>query len=33
MIAATAIANRHELLTLNRHEFERVPGLALRDVP
>jgi predicted nucleic acid-binding protein len=27
MIAATALANRHSVLTLNKAEFERVPGL------
>jgi tRNA(fMet)-specific endonuclease VapC len=29
-IAATAIANGHELMTLNLREFERIPGLTLR---
>ncbi len=33
MIAATALANGHEVLTLNRSEFERVPGLMLREYP
>ncbi len=33
LIAATAIANGHSLITLNRSEFERVPGLTLLDLP
>ncbi|MBA4180776.1 MAG: VapC toxin family PIN domain ribonuclease [Anaerolinea sp.] len=33
LIAATAIANGHSLITLNRAEFERVPGLSMLDAP
>ena len=33
MIAATAVANGLPLITLNRKEFERVPGLELIDSP
>jgi predicted nucleic acid-binding protein len=29
LVAATALANAFELATLNRGEFERVPGLSL----
>lgn len=32
-IAATAVAHRLPLATLNRREFERVPGLRLVDLP
>jgi predicted nucleic acid-binding protein len=31
-IAATAIANGHDLITLNVREFERIPGLAVRTL-
>ena len=30
LIAATAVASGHDLLTLNVREFERVPGLVVR---
>lgn len=33
LIAATAVANGHTLVTLNRSEFERVPGLTLLETP
>ena len=33
LIAATAVANGHSVITLNRAEFERVPGLSLLDAP
>lgn len=33
LIAATAVANGHEILALNRAEFERVPGLVVADFP
>jgi predicted nucleic acid-binding protein len=32
MIGATALAGGHAVATLNRHEFERVPGLRLVTV-
>jgi tRNA(fMet)-specific endonuclease VapC len=32
-IAATAIANGHAVATLNRKEFERVPGVQLVETP
>jgi len=32
LVAATALANDFQVATLNRREFERVPGLALVDV-
>jgi predicted nucleic acid-binding protein len=32
LIAATAIAGKHAVATLNREEFSRVPGLALADL-
>lgn len=32
LIAATALARGHDVLTLNRAEFARVPGLRLVDV-
>ena len=31
-IAATAVSGKHSIATLNRREFERVPGLVLVDV-
>jgi tRNA(fMet)-specific endonuclease VapC len=31
LIAATALAQKHSLATLNRSEFQRVPGLVLVD--
>ena len=31
IIAATAVAHGYELLTLNQHEFSRVPGLTIRS--
>ena len=31
LIAATALARKHSLATLNRAEFQRVPGLVLVD--
>jgi tRNA(fMet)-specific endonuclease VapC len=33
MIASTAVANGHSVLTLNAAEFERVPGLVLLPDP
>lgn len=33
MIAAPALANGHAIATLNRAEFERVPGLEFVDIP
>lgn len=33
MIAATAVANRHSVLTLNASEFLRVPGLNVLPDP
>lgn len=30
LIAATALAHGHDVLTLNRRDFERVPGLVVR---
>lgn len=33
LIAATALANGHEVMTANVAEFSRVPGLAVRPVP
>lgn len=32
LIAATAVANGHSILTLNGGEFSRVPGLAISDI-
>ena len=32
LVAATALANDFSIATLNRGEFERVPGLALQEV-
>jgi predicted nucleic acid-binding protein len=32
LVAATAVANDIDVATLNRREFERVPGLSLADV-
>ena len=32
LVAATALANDFQVATLNRREFERVPGLALVDL-
>ena len=33
LIAATAVANGHSMLTLNHSEFARVPGLILESSP
>ncbi len=33
MIAATALAGGHEVMTRNIDEFSRVPGLVLRSLP
>jgi tRNA(fMet)-specific endonuclease VapC len=33
LIAATALANGHSVVTLNRGEFERVPGLVVETGP
>jgi tRNA(fMet)-specific endonuclease VapC len=33
IIAATAIAGAHDVMTLNRRHFEGIPGLQLRDLP
>lgn len=32
LIAATALANGHAVATLNRKDFERIPGLRLVEV-
>jgi predicted nucleic acid-binding protein len=32
-IAATALADGHEVVTVNEREFGRIPGLVVRKLP